>query len=325
MARFQVRREMFGPHDLVCLRDTVTEASAGVAAHGATLIYYKVPWKGEIVNVAPGFETPEAMLDGAGGKAILMAPWSNRIPDGVYEWDGETHRLPVNHPATQSAIHGLLRHETCSISQENERGDAAEVVFRTRALRAGAFAGYPFDVDVEVTCSLRESGFAMEVTARNVGERDAPFACGWHPYFRAPGRKRIDDLVLTVPSASAIAVNERLIPLDGVAAYASAAERNLDFRAGDRVGDRVIDAALAELTPDGDGLRRTRLADPESGFALTVWQERGLMHVFTGDRSALALEPVECMTNAYNRPECADALRLAPGAAKSFRFGVAVG
>jgi aldose 1-epimerase len=62
-----------------------------------------------------------------------------------------------------------------------------------------------------------------------------------------------------------------------------------------------------------------------------VFQERGLMHVFTGDtlarrpRGALALEPVEFMTNAFNRPECREALALAPGAERSFRFGVEVG
>ena len=63
---------------------------------------------------------------------------------------------------------------------------------------------------------------------------------------------------------------------------------------------------------------------------ITVFQERGLMHVFTGDtlgrrpRNALALEPIEVLTNAFNRPECRDAITLAPGAERSFRFGVEV-
>lgn len=33
------------------------------------------------------------------------------------------------------------------------------------------------------------------------------------------------------------------------------------------------------------------------------------------------MEPVEVMTNAVNRPEQADAIRLEPGETRSFRFG----
>jgi len=66
------------------------------------------------------------------------------------------------------------------------------------------------------------------------------------------------------------------------------------------------------------------LRDPE----LSVWQDRGLVHVFTGDtvargrRASIAIEPVEVMTDAYNRPDCAAAIRLEPGTRRSFRFGV---
>ena len=72
------------------------------------------------------------------------------------------------------------------------------------------------------------------------------------------------------------------------------------------------------------------LRDPDTGDALTVRQSHGLMHVFTGDtlardrRTSIALEPVELMTDAFNRPDCADAVVLAPGARREYRFGVEV-
>jgi aldose 1-epimerase len=61
-----------------------------------------------------------------------------------------------------------------------------------------------------------------------------------------------------------------------------------------------------------------------------VWQEHGVMHAFTADtasrdaRHAVALEPMECMANAFNRPDCAQAIRLAPGTERHFRCGVEV-
>ena len=38
-------------------------------------------------------------------------------------------------------------------------------------------------------------------------------------------------------------------------------------------------------------------------------------------RRALAIEPVETMTDAFNRADCAAALRLAPGQSRCFAFG----
>ncbi|HJP99908.1 MAG TPA: aldose epimerase, partial [Rhodanobacteraceae bacterium] len=61
-----------------------------------------------------------------------------------------------------------------------------------------------------------------------------------------------------------------------------------------------------------------------------MWQERGATHAFTGDtlqqgaRTAVAIEPMECMADAFNRPEWADALRLGPGAGRVFRCGIEV-
>ena len=91
----------------------------------------------------------------------------------------------------------------------------------------------------------------------------------------------------------------------------------------------MIDAAYTDLVPDPDGITRTRLRDPRTGLALTIWQRGGrIMHVFTGDtvarepRSSIALEPVELLTDAFNRPDCLDALVLAPGAHRDFVCGV---
>jgi aldose 1-epimerase len=90
----------------------------------------------------------------------------------------------------------------------------------------------------------------------------------------------------------------------------------------------MLDGAYRELVRDADGLARSYIENPETGLRVTVFQERGLMHVFTGDtiptrpRASLAMEPVEFMTNAVNRPECAKDIVLAPAAERSFRFGV---
>ena len=75
---------------------------------------------------------------------------------------------------------------------------------------------------------------------------------------------------------------------------------------------------------------RTRLRDPASGLGLAVWQESGVLLAFSADtvsrdaRRSLALEPMQSWSNAFNRSDCAQTIRLAPGAERHFRCGVEI-
>ncbi|ENO81404.1 aldose epimerase [Thauera sp. 27] len=112
-------------------------------------------------------------------------------------------------------------------------------------------------------------------------------------------------------------------------AYAPLEARpGLTFCAGGVLGRAVIDACLAGLMADEDELIHSRLRDPVRGCGLTVWQQGGLVHLFTGDTlergawRSVTIEPVETMTDAFNRADCEVAISLPPGAARSFRCGV---
>jgi len=88
---------------------------------------------------------------------------------------------------------------------------------------------------------------------------------------------------------------------------------------------------VVDLEADGDGRIRSHLRDPESGLHVAMWQASGVLQVYTGDtldgdaaRRAVALEPMQAMTDAFNRPDCAAAVTLAPGEARTFRCGLEV-
>ena len=258
-----------------------------------------------------------------------MAPFSNRIRDGRYTFDGERHQLqPVLAGQEELVFHGFLRVLDCEIVDTEVTDTSARVRLATKAIRPGVYAGYPFAIDLEVEYTVSQDELTLEIVGRNVGDRVAPYSCGWHPYFRL-GRRGVDPLELHVPARTRINTDEALIPLDGGRAFVPVTEEDRPSYEKPRpVADAVLDVAFADLVADDDGLVRTRLRDPDSGRSLTVWQPGGLMHVFTGDtlnrepRSSIALEPVELMTNAFARPDCADALALSPGAERRFRCGV---
>jgi aldose 1-epimerase len=165
---------------------------------------------------------------------------------------------------------------------------------------------------------------------RNVGTEAAPCFFGWHPYFRLAA-SRVDNWQLQIPAQTLIRTDATLIALPGAAAYVPLDDAPaLDFREPRLIGDSILDQGYTDLEADADGRIRTRLRDPSSGLGIAVWQERGVMHAFTADtvsrdmRRAIALEPMECMADAFNRPECAPAIRLEPGAEHRFRCGVEI-
>jgi aldose 1-epimerase len=259
-----------------------------------------------------------------------MVPFAGRVADARYRFEGVAQDLdPGVVGAERASRHGFVRDVLFGIEQLVADGAAARVRLTTAAIRPRA--GYPHAIDLAVEFTLDDAGLSLDACMKNVGDSLAPCFFGWHPYFRLPGGGLVDDWSLQIPAQTLIRTGADLIALPGDAAYVELDDAPaLDFREPRRIGDSILDQGYTDLEADADGLIRTRLGDPSRGFALAVWQERGVMHAFTADtvardvRRAVALEPMECMADAFNRPEWAEAITLAPGATRHFRCGIEV-
>ena len=123
-----------------------------------------------------GIRAWEGVLDGypagehaTSGRGQVLMPWPNRLTDGRYEWDGESYQLPLNEPPY--AIHGLVRGQVWDLV-----GDGAfELLLEPRP-------GYPFRLRLRVEYTLDDHGLTVHDIVENVGDRDAPFGAGHHPY-----------------------------------------------------------------------------------------------------------------------------------------------
>jgi len=292
-------------------------ARAEIAEFGATLLSWSVGG----VELIDGYATPSELQDQAGVRSGIMVPFSNRIPAGRYRFDGRDFDYETG---GEAVMHGMLREvEFEVIGVETDEGSAS-VHFTTSELRPGRYAGYPFAVDVAVDVTITARGVEFAITGTNVGDEAAPFGSGWHPYFRI-GANPIEQLDLVIPARTRIVPGLGLIPLEGTEAFVPV-EGEWDFTHARPIGDQVIDMAFFDLETGDDGLVHTTLSDGTT--ILDVWQERGGMHVFTADtvprpRKSFAMEPIEFVTNAANRPDQAQAIRLEPGASRTFRFGAA--
>ena len=183
-------------------------------------------------------------------RSSLLAPWSNRVADGSWTWQGERLRLPVNEPDRGTALHGLVAWQEFVVEQKAQ--DLVEL-----ALDLDAEEGYPFPLRIEATYELGPDGLSCALRARNTGTTDAPVALGVHPYVRTGGA--VDEATLHVPARVVVDgdcqwVEKRRLPVE---------DTDLDFTSARRIGDSEIDACWSDLVRDPDGrvTMTVRLAD----------------------------------------------------------------
>src|SRR5690606_42014873 len=81
-----------------------------------------------------------------------------------------------------------------------------------------------------------------------------------------------------VPARRAVVTDAGLLPLAGPSAL-----EEIDGVGPLPLAGVRLDHAFGGLRPDADGRARTLVRDPSTGQGLALWQDRGLVHVYTGD------------------------------------------
>jgi len=254
------------------------------------------------------------------GHGQLLAPWPNRIDGGRYRFDGASYQLELSEVARGNAIHGLTRWA------DWEPADAAPDRVTLTHLLLGR-PGYPFCLRLSAGYRLDPAtGLEVDVTARNVGTKAAPYGTGSHPYLTAGATPVIDGCELQIQATRWLPADDRGIPS---AAPQDVTGSRFDFRARHLIADTSLDHALTGLARDADGRAWARLTS--GGFGVALWAGLGYdwLQVFTGDalapelaRRALAVEPMTCPPNAFVTGK--DLLSLAPGTAVTHRWGISV-
>lgn len=242
-----------------------------------------------------------------GATGVTLAPWANRVEDGVWHLNGKKQQLDITEVSRNNASHGLLRNAAYELVDESEFSVSLEAPIFPQH-------GYPFLVRHRVQYALAEDlGLVVHQTLLNDSQEPAPFVLGSHPYLRL-GDVPDGELVLTVDAGSRLVADERLIPRSS-----EPVSGDLDLRGGRTVADLDIDVAYTELAFDGGVARQTLQAS--DGRSVSLWQDEACryVHVFVTDKfpgraKAVAIEPMTGPANAFNS---GDGLRWLP-AGESF-------
>jgi aldose 1-epimerase len=207
-----------------------------------------------------------ALLDGyaaeemAGvGRGQVLIPWPNRVEDGAYEFAGVQDQLPLDEPAAQNAIHGLVRWAAWSTAER----EADRV---TLAYTLHPQPGYPFSLALSIDYALSDEGLRVTTSATNVGPGACPYGSGQHPYLTL-GTEKVDTLYLRAPGRTVLQADGRGIPVSAMPVEGT----EYDFREPKPIGATKLDHSFTDLERDDDGLANVELRAPDSGDTLTLW------------------------------------------------------
>lgn len=250
------------------------------------------------LNVA-GVQLTEPLVDGTQSppfaSGIILAPWPNRVRDGVWTHEGETQQLDITETSRGNALHGLLRFADYEVRAQSPASVTLGAIIPPQH-------GWPFLLDTWVRYEVRADGLTVTHGVTNLGAARAPYATGAHPFLRI-GDTPVEDLVVSVAAATYIDVDDRLnaigeVPVDGT---------RFDARLGVRVGDVEYDTAFGGVT-HRDGASAWLTAPDGATLELVQDVDWGYVQVFTtpafprpaGAGFAIAIEPMTAPPDALN-------------------------
>jgi len=222
--------------------------------------------------------------------SYIMAPWANRLPGGVLEFEGQKHTLRLNFP-DNTTIHGDLRKRAWKVVEVTPLRFRAEL----DSAEHHDF-NYPFHLKFEYTVELQGDTLTQSFFITNKDKRPAPVGFGYHPFFKRqlfPGRK---DPILTLPAQKIFMAKDHMpmgpaVMVDG----------RTDLRGLKPLGTPALDDCFTELTD-----RNIRLAYPEDGvevlFELDPLFRYVVLYIPTqpdgGGAEFFAIEPQTHVTGA---------------------------
>ncbi|MCL4236389.1 MAG: hypothetical protein KJ042_17945 [Deltaproteobacteria bacterium] len=236
--------------------------------------------------------SPRELTRSTQAASYSMFPYSNRIRDGRFSFEGVTYQLrgSENH-----ALHGDVRDRpwrTVPVEPEPLRDIACSFAFDSRDFPD---FDYPFPMSVGVTWLAMRGMVRGFGWIRNDGKRTMPFGGGFHPYFLRDPAGIGDDLQLRF-RAPRVYDMEPGTPLP--VAIADVRKRGLDFRR-----PRFVPFGLDHCFGGWDG--RAILNWPKSGISLRIhtapagWFDHLVVYSPAG-KSFVAIEPAANANDGFN-------------------------
>ncbi|MEL6475274.1 MAG: aldose 1-epimerase [Pseudomonadota bacterium] len=246
-------------------------------------------------SAQPGAEAPTESA------AFPLFPFSGRIENGRFDWDGSAIALPPNFPPEPHAIHGECWTKPWIIASQD-----ADAITLTRE-HSGE--GWPWRYRSSQGVTLLPGAARVDLAVTNIDTRPMPAGLGWHPYFPRQGA------TLTANVSGIWKSNGKTLPI-----RSSALGPANNLNAPRRVDTLTLDHCFTA----SNGHARIDWTD---GPTLDMRFESPLDYLIVfvpAGEDFFCVEPVSHAPNAVNVPADAGQRTLAPGETLSASIMLAV-
>ena len=152
---------------------------------GASVAFARVRQGGQWVDVMR--PTDPADYDNPSQCAsFVLIPWSNRIRDAKFRFQGQDYQLEVNN-SEGNASHGDTRRRPWQIEIAGQ--ERINLSFNATAYTN---VNFPFPFAATAEYWLDGEDFMMGLSLRNVGDKPMPGGFGHHPYFVLTGETMLE-------------------------------------------------------------------------------------------------------------------------------------
>ncbi len=252
--------------------------------------------------------TPKGAFTVGDACSFVLAPYANRIENGVFHFQGREIRLSRNFGDHPHVLHGHGWQTAWRVAALSR--DQATLAYDYEA------ADWPWTYSAEQVLTLADGGFNHRLTIRSRDAKAMPTSLGFHPYF-----PRTATTKLTATVAGMWRADTTMLPTEHVTGSPL-----LDLSRG----APVAKAPFVDNCHTG-WRAPARIEQPDSGLTLSLEAspECRFFHIYIPvGQNFFAAEPVSAMPNAFNRPEPASVTglkTLAPGESFSIEMRIAVG
>lgn len=222
-------------------------------------------------------QPPEELADWRAAASFPLVPYSNRIGNGRFDWQGRRYELAPNFEGSAHPLHGVGHASAWQVEPATGPSGPAELAL---TLRHRADDAWPFDFDARQLMQLGPTALRCELRVTNTSAQAAPVGIGWHPYFPKRARSRLHVECSGRWELDAASLPTQLVPQPG------------------------IDADVAHLDYDHgfegwSGAARIR----DETFSLTLRSSLSRLVIYTPrDADWFCVEPVSHVANAINQP-----------------------
>jgi len=233
-------------------------------------------WVDILRQAEPGCIEKNDPLDAS---CFPLFPFSNRIVNGRFEFEGEAYSLPINMPPEPHAIHGSAWQKEAIVTDYSTN--------YLKIIHQQSSEEYPFQFSAIQEWRIKDGVVEVSLELINTGKKAMPFGMGIHPYF-----VKTPECTITTDTETVIMNDDSMVPMS-----VAKTPEEWDFAKGLKVSSSSMDNCYMQWG------RKCKINWPELNTKLSLTAsdafENMVVYIPTED-DFFCLEPVTNVNDGYN-------------------------